>query len=487
MMSFFRYATVISVGAVISLVGVDLANAQRQLNSVQRPTSPVSGQTTQTSNPLDPDPNPLLLPTKPDQVQLQETQAITLQQAIDLAQRNNRELQVAELTLKRSQAALRQAQAALYPTLSGETEIAQERSVQDRLNDLKYLNEDASSTGVLNGTVELSYDLFTSGKRPAQIRAAREQVRFDQLEVERLRKQVRLDVSNTYYDVQEADAQVRIAQATVKSAQRNLSDAQILEEGGIGTKFDIIRARVQLANAEQELADAQTQQDIARRQLVQLLSLSESADVSAADPIQPAEEWNLSLEDSILLAYQNRAELQQQLAQRNISEQQRKAAIAEVLPQISLFTNYQFLNEFNEPFGTLHGYAAGARLRWTFFNGGAAQAAAAQQRFNKAIAETRFADTRNQIRLQVERAYKRLRTNARSIQTATTALKEAQEALDIAQFRFQRDVGTQLDVITAQNDLARAEGNRVRAILNYNRALAALQRAVSNLPGSKSP
>jgi len=33
--------------------------------------------------------------------------------------------------------------------------------------------------------------------------------------------------------------------------------------------------------------------------------------------------WNFTLEDSIVLAFQNRAELEQQLAQRNINEQQR--------------------------------------------------------------------------------------------------------------------------------------------------------------------
>lgn len=178
---------------------------------------------------------------------------------------------MAELTLKRSQSALRQARAALYPTLSGETELAYERNAKDRLNDLKYEQRDAQPTGALSGTIELSYDLFTSGRRPAQIRVAEEQVRFNQLEVNRVRSQTRLEITNAYYDLQQADEQVRIAQAGVKNVQQLLSDAQVLEEGGLGTKFDIVRTRVQLGNAEQELIDAQTQQEIARRQLVSLL------------------------------------------------------------------------------------------------------------------------------------------------------------------------------------------------------------------------
>lgn len=482
-----RCVMVISVSAALGLSNVELAVAQRFPKSSQPPAKLIPSQTTNqvspaSSSPLDPNPDLLQLPTTPSEVQLQPTQSITLQQAIALAERNNRDLQVAELTLKRSQAASRQAQAALYPRLASETEIGYERSSQDRLNDLKYLNEDASPTGVLGGTVELSYDIFTSGKRSAQIQAAAAQLRLDQLEVQRLRAQIQLDVTNAYYDVQQGNEQVRISQATVRNAQRNLTDAQSLEEGGLGTKFDIGRARVQLANSEQDFTDAQVQQAVARRQLVQLLSLSETSDVSAADPVQKAGEWALSLDDSILLAYKNRVEFQQQLEQRTIAQQQRKAAIAGVLPQVSLFANYQFLNEFNEPFGNLNGYAAGARLRWTFFDGGATVAAVDQNRANQAIAETRFAQTRNQVRFQVEQAYKTLQANARSIETATAALKEAQEVADVAEFRFQQGVSAQLDVITARNDLVRAESNRLRAVLSYNRALAALKRAVSDVP-----
>lgn len=422
--------------------------------------------------------NPLELPTNPDQVRLQKTQSITLDEAIKLAQQNNQELQISALNLKRSLAALQQAKAALYPTVVAEAELGVERNAQERLDDLKYLNENASSSGTLNGKVEASYDLFTFGRRPAQIQVAEAQVRFEQLEVERLTQQVRLNITSAYYAVQQADEEVRIAQAAVANAQRTLQDAMALEIGGIGARLDIIRGKVQLGNAEQELIDAQNRQDIARRQLVQAIGLSESVDLTAADPVQVAGKWPLSLEESILLAYKNRVELQQELAQRNLAEQQRRIALAAIKPQVSLFANYQLLDEFKERFGLLDGYAAGARLRWSFFDGGAARFAAAQQEANRAIAESRFAQVRNQVRFQVEQAYKNLQANARSIQTAETALKEAQDVLGIIRFRFQQGVGTQLDVITAENDLTRADVNRLRAILNYNRALAELGEGV---------
>lgn len=477
-----RFVVVMSVSAVFSLTQTLSAIAQTKPNSLTPPSQKSSS--SQPPDLLNPSPNPLELPTRPDQVRVQQTQAITLQQAMALTRRNNRELQIAQQTLQRSQAALQQARTAQLPTLSGEAEFSPEQTARDKLDDLDY-GGDLSPKTLLGGTIEVGYDLFTSGRRPAQIRAAQEQVRLDQLEVERLNEQTRLDVANAYYDLQQTDEQVRITQAAVTNAQRSLQDAIALEEGGIVAQFDVVRARVQLGNTEQELIDAQSQQEIARRQLVQLLSLSETVDVRAADPVQQAGAWTLSLEDSIVLAYKNRVELQQQLAQRRIAQQQRRIALAQVRPQISLFANYQVLDDLNDQYGIQNGYAAGARLRWNFFNGGAARFGAAQENANQAIAETRFAQTRNQIRFQVEQAYKNLQANARSIQTASTALQQAQQGLDIVRTRFEAGVGTQLDVIGAENDLTRAEVNRLRAILNYNRALAALQRAVSNLSDSK--
>jgi outer membrane protein TolC len=215
-----------------------------------------------------------------------------------------------------------------------------------------------------------------------------------------------------------------------------------------------------------------------------LLSLAQPVEVSAADPIQTAGDWELSLEQSIILAYKNRAELEQQLVQRDISEQQRRIALAAVRPQATLSASYNILGVLDDDLTPADGLTLGARLQWNFFDGGAARARAQQERTNIAIAETRFADQRNQVRFDVEQAFFDLNANKENIQTATFALTQAQESLRLARLRFQAGVGTQADVITQQTELTRARGRRLTAILDYNRALAALQRAVTNLRGS---
>ncbi|MCL1475519.1 TolC family protein [Argonema antarcticum] len=442
---------------------------------------------------LQPNPNPLQFPTRIEEVDIEVTQPLTLQQVVELARRNNRDLQVALLQLERATAALREAQAALYPTVDLQADAAGGRSTGSELSLERnrqlnpQIEDEEQGSFSINGTLGLNYDLYTAGRRSALIRAAQEQLRINQLEVERLNEQIRLDLTNAYYDLQQADEQVRISGAAVRNAQQSLRDAQALETAGLGTRFDTLRAQVQLANENQNLIRNRSQQQINRRIIVQLLSLPQSVNVTAADPVEIAGLWDLTLEQSIIQAFQNRAELQQQLAQRNIGQQQRRAELAAQKPQLSLFANYNLLDTFNDGLGLADGYSVGARLRWNLFDGGAAQSRAAQRETDIAIAETQFANTRNQVRLQVEQSYYNLQSNLENIQTATTALEQATEALRLARLRFGAGVGTQTEVIDAETELTRAEGNRVQAIIDYNRALASLQRSISNLLTSSPP
>lgn len=440
---------------------------------------------------LDPDPNPLRFPTRPQEVEIVGTQPITLTQALELARRNNRELQIAELDLARRQAELREVRAQLYPTLDATSSFTAQQGIENQSTQLDPVTGELISTQqdnavdfIASANLQVDYALFTSGRRPALIRAAEGQVRSQELQLEALVEQLRFDVTDEYYDLQESDENVRIAGTTVEQAEQSLRDAQALENAGVGTRFDVLQAEVDLANFRQELTQAISNREIARRQLARRLSIAESVDIATADPVEVADSWELSLEESIVLAYRNRAELEQQLVQRYIGQQQRRAARSEVLPQVSLVAGYGVQDTIDENDEVSDNFSIGAQLQWRLFDGGASSASADQSEIDVAIAEERFADTRNQVRFEVEQSYLNLQSNFENIQTATLAVGQANEALRLARLRFGAGVGTQTDVLISQTDLAEAELNLVRAIIGYNRSLVSLRRSVSNYPGS---
>lgn len=432
------------------------------------------------------DPNPLSFPTQPEEVNVTDVRVITLEEAIELAYSNSQLLQQALLERARAEAAVDEARAALYPSLDSSVNLTTQESQSSGLGDLGDqlgIEEDSDSSvdTTLGGSLDLSYNVFTSGRRGAQIQAAELQLRFNELEIERTQEQLRLDTATLYYNLQEASEQIRIAQDALGESERNLRDSQIRQREGVGTRFDVLRAEVEVANDRQSLIQAQGQERTVQRDLARLLNLPPTAGMQAT-AVEAAESWPLTLEESIVLAFQNRAELEEQLLQRDISDQQRIVALSAVRPQISLFANYSLQNVLtNNDTGFNDNYSFGARFNMNLFDGGAARASARQQERNSEIAEQQFSETQDQVRFEVEQAYFDLETNQENISTAQLAVLSAEEALRLANLRLEAGVGTQLDVLTAQSDLTDAQVNLVQAILGYNRALAALQRAVSNL------
>jgi outer membrane protein TolC len=469
-------------------------------NEIQ-PGTPLEDAATAGSAPeyLDTDANPLLFPTTPEEVRLLGTQPVTLKQAIEAGLRNNEELQATRLELQRLRAVLRETQASEYPEINANAQL--NYSANEQGISVPVTNEQGLPTGeteadtdvarslALGGAIELSYSIFTSGRRPALIQAAERQVRFQELQVEADTEDLILQITGDYYDLQEADEQVQIFRATLEEAQRSLRDAEALERAGVGTRFDVLQAQVDVANALQNLRSQQSQQEIARRQLAERLNLNQTLTLAAADPIEVAGEWNLSLEETIVAAYRNRAELEQQLVQREIAERNRRAALAQLGPQLTFQTSYGLNNTLEsdpdspaEEVGFLSEFQAALGVNMILFDGGAARAQARQAEANMAIAESSFANQRDQIRFNVERAYAELQSNNDNIQTTALAVQQAIEALRLARLRFQAGVGTQTDVLQAQTALTQARFNNLQAILDYNRALSSLQRQVSNYP-----
>ncbi|MEO0374924.1 MAG: TolC family protein, partial [Cyanobacteria bacterium P01_A01_bin.17] len=169
----------------------------------------------------------------------------------------------------------------------------------------------------------------------------------------------------------------------------------------------------------------------------------------------------------------------QVLQEREVAKQQRKVALATIRPQVQAFANLDATEQLEDDLSGTFGYSLGAQVTWNFFDGGSARAQAAQEDENIAIAETQFSDTKNVLRFEVEQAYSSLQSNFKNISTASNTVNQAEEGLRLARLRFQAGIGTQLEITTAESDLTQAGGNLVGAILDYNRALAAIQRATS--------
>jgi outer membrane factor, OMF family len=459
------------------------------------------------TDPLNPSPNPLSFPTQAEEVEAGAEQPITLEQAIQITVKNNKEIEEARIQVERSEAVLREARAALYPTfdlesglsygedglfLDGQGEQQAEAQFRDQFPDAtddevqqaidSELEDSPSNSFTFNNSLGLNYNIYDGGNRGATIRSAEKELRTSELQLETIVEQARFEAARDYYDLQNNDAQIRIQEAAVEDASQTLRDAQLLQQAGLGTRFDVVSAEVELSQAQQQLITARAEQNIARRQLAETLSVSHKTDLATAEAIEEVATWELSLPETIVQAFKNRAELEQSLLQREIGEENRTIALSQTRPRVSASATYGINDDFEDNIDFADNYSLGLQAQWRLFDGGAARAGAEQAERDVEIAETQFANQRNQIRFQVEQAYFGLESNKKNIATASKEVELAEESLRLARLRFQAGVGTQTEVIDAQTQLTTARGNLLTSIINYNQSYNQLQREVSNTP-----
>ena len=442
-------------------------------------------------------PPPLALPEEPAQVRIHELRPLTLEEALQLAEFNSPTLKAAASQVDQAKSSLRSAIAAWYPTVDLTSSALPEyfASYSYRNPDFvtpdpltgKTNNEFYGSEWRLNGRLRVSWDLINPARVP-EIAAARD--RFERARHAYLiaLRDLRLETETAYFNLQEADEGVRIGQAGVKASLVSLRDARARFNAGVNTKLEVLEAETQLARDRNLLATNLGQQELRRRNLAVVLDLPQQVTPTAASPSRPLGLWQSSLQDSIVAAFNYREELDQLILDISVNNSRANASLAAVQPVLSFVnsttasrtqgqTNQISVSPIDQgdfSYGVQNSSALTAT--WRLFDGGRARAeyrrskqAADQSRFN-------FAQTRDQIRFQVEQSFLGLRTAVQNIDTTASEVLSSRESLRLAQLRVQAGVTTQREVVNTQRDLTQAELKYARAIRDYNTNLSELSR-----------
>lgn len=471
-------------------------------------------------------PPTLALPDAPSQVRIHELRPLTLEEALQLAEYNSPTLKAAASQVDQAKSSLRAAIASWYPTVdlsaSGLPEYFKSYSyrnpdfVPDRVvqkpaprvnpitgEEVRFnpntgeeytrpvrrdgFNERYGREWRANVSLQVRWDLINPARVP-QIASARD--RFEQARDSYLiaLRDLRLDAATAYFNLQETDEGVRIGQASVQASLVSLRDARARFNAGVNTKLEVLEAETQLARDRNLLTSELGEQDFARRRLAALLDLPQDVTPTAATPARPLGLWEPSLQESIVAAYNYREELDRLILEISINNSQANASLAAVQPVLSFVnstTASRSEGQNGQPsiadidmgdftYGVQNSTALTAS--WRLFDGGRARAE--YRRSKQAAEESRFnfANTRDQIRLEVEDSFIGLRTAIQSMDTTASEVLSSKESLRLSQLRVQAGVSTQREVVNNQRDVTQAELKYVRAIRDYNTSLAELQR-----------
>ena len=286
-------------------------------------------------------------------------------------------------------------------------------------------------------------------------------------------------VVSQYLGCQRAAADVGAAQSRADLAQAVYDQSADLQKNGVGTGIDTLRANVQLQNEKQRVIMAQTQLQTSIYALSRLLNVDPRRPVEITDQVSFFDTPDISVDQSLDKAYATRPELRALHIEQERAALDSRTAGDQRLPKLS-FSGF-WLQQGLTPGTIIPAYQYEGSLVFPLFTGGRIQADRAKAGLAIRQLEQQEQDLRNRIALQVKTAVAQVDAARNEVTVANLGIQLAREEVTQARDRFQAGVANNIEVITAQDELARANDNQIGALYRYNQARADLAHAMGQM------
>jgi outer membrane protein len=398
---------------------------------------------------------------------------LSLRQALDLALKNSATLRRAAAQLQQAEAQSAQAHSQFLPQVNvAAYDTLQTVNLRAMGIDVPLLPARVGPFQVVDARAYLSQNVLNLPVRDRD-RAAREQTRSVSALAGNARELLALQVGSTF-------AQALRAQSSQQTLERQLELAgklhQITQDrldAGVASRLEATRSLQQVNNLAQAVEEARHQATAAKLQLANLLNARITSSYTLVD--EPAAAPEVS-SNSVVQALEARPDYRAALARIKAAEFQLSAARRQRYPVIQFRADYG--QSGRKPFENLNTFHLQGILNVPIYTGGRIEAeiTEAQARVNEARATAD--EIRSQVETDVLTAVAATQAAQRELDIARSGVKLAAEELDLASARFTSGVADNTEIVNAQDRLARAEDNVVRAAYNRDLALTQLRRAL---------
>ena len=284
-------------------------------------------------------------------------------------------------------------------------------------------------------------------------------------------------IAALYLNAQSAEARVDAAQSRVTDSSTLYKLAKDKHDAGTATGVDVLRAQVQLDNDRQALLIADNQRKHSLLELARNLGMNPATPLELAEPLNYRVLNPLEVETLAPAALLARADYLSLDSQRAGLVEQQRASRARFYPKLSVNGNF---GEIGRSIGSVQrtGLLQG-QIDFTLFdrdrNGEAQELASRVKRIDDQIA-----DLRRGIDEDIRDALLNLDSATEQVAVANEGQELARRELQLAQDRFQAGTANNVEVVTAQDELARAEENYILAVSSHADAKFALARALGD-------
>lgn len=413
--------------------------------------------------------------------------AISLQESIEMAKTNNKQLLMAAQEVAKADNTYKDVRGALLPQLSLQGQYGLSKtylpdsatgsipSVSSMLDDNEATDTDKLIAGALDGIVgglmpsspkkegslamQLKMDqvLFLGGKLINGIRAVDRFRSIQRLNYEVKEQDVILQTTQLFYQTILAGKVAEIQRDGLQTAQRHLARVELFSREGQVSEFDVLRARLEVAKLEPSVFAAENQYDLALAAFRKQIGVDDQEVIPEAEFVLPSLE-EISLQEAQAIGLANRTELELLDIATQIKQIQYNAEKGNFLPNVALSASASLFSAADEyaieaeDFGTQ--YSIGIGFSLPIFTGLSNKNKISYARHDLSMAKLQQKDTQELVALQIKQNHQKLQHALKNYATQQENIRLAERNLELAQIRYENQVGIQLEVFDAQITLS---------------------------------
>jgi outer membrane protein TolC len=293
-------------------------------------------------------------------------------------------------------------------------------------------------------------------------------------------------VRTQFYQILLDRALVQVQEESVNLLQSQLEDQKSRFEAGTVPQFNVLQAQGQLQNQIPQLIAARNNYRISQWTLARTLGIPADRQYATDNPLPVVGELGFhpikfDLASALIAARTNRPFLKAQRSTilANVENITVQAAGYQPTVTADIGLEQRSAGTSNNLRDTVQGWFLGLQGSWNIFDGLLTYGRVKQARASLEQAKVTYDDSVRQVELEVATAISNLRQGAQTVDSAQTGVNVNLEALRLADERLAAGTGTQLDVLNAQTQLTTARSTLVQAQFSYISAVASYQQATA--------
>ncbi|MCX5777047.1 MAG: TolC family protein [Candidatus Firestonebacteria bacterium] len=431
---------------------------------------------------------------------------LTLEKSISYAMSHNPKISAAKEKVRAANGNLTSAAANLYPQISasgvysrssGLTKLGLGPTVQ-----LPVLGPTGVPTGdtvpmssfsftsdrigdIYLAKLSLAWPVFTWGKIQGFVEIAESNRIIAEEDYNKTLQDVTYDIKSSFYALLMTQQMAKVLEETKKSLKAHVEVVQKRFEAGLASKFELLRAKVQLANVEPQLNRAENGFELALMGFNNALGAENNNKFTAVGEFRYEKE-SFKLEECLKEALQKRIELKQMNLRIKMSESALNIAVSACRPSIMLTANYSTsMGAAMPPSDTawLNTWDAGAVLSIPIFDGFSASGKFEEAEGNLKQAKIGKEQLLDGIDIEVKGAFLTLEATEKTIVAQGENISMAKESLNMVKERYAQGLSTNLDVLDTEVSYLQTEISYYQSLYDQILAKEKLRKAIGRTGG----